>query len=264
MGQGEQSEKRQKLRKLLIDLACMGVIGVVLALIGPFGSFQDPLALRLIVWVGFAYLGYFLYAPIDGVAQRLAPALDLPVWAVRFVGVMVASLPMSVAVWILPRLPDRLRWPDAETALTQYFYVAVVGGMITLLFTLAQRGSVSEPTKDQPLPEDGSTAKESAPRFIDRLPPQLGTDLLALEMEDHYVRAHTRLGSELVLMRLGDAMAELEGVDGRQVHRSWWVARDAVEEVRREGRNLRLVLARGIEAPVSRNRASELKAAGWL
>ncbi|NNC52452.1 MAG: LytTR family transcriptional regulator, partial [Erythrobacter sp.] len=190
--------------------------------------------------------------------------LDLPVWGVRFVGVMVASVPMSVAVWILPRLPDRLRWPDAETALTQYFYVAVVGGMITLLFTLGQRGSVSEPKKEEAQSKDESPAPESASRFIDRLPAELGTDLLALEMEDHYVRAHTRLGSELVLMRLGDAIAELEGVDGRQVHRSWWVARDAVEEVRREGRNLRLVLSRGIEAPVSRNRANELKVAGWL
>ncbi|MBY6127669.1 LytTR family transcriptional regulator DNA-binding domain-containing protein [Qipengyuania aquimaris] len=264
MEQGAPTEKHQKLRKLLIDLACMGVIGVVLALIGPFGSFQDPLALRLIVWVGFAYLGYFLYAPIDGVAQRLAPALDLPAWAVQFVGVMVASIPMSAAVWILPRLPDRLRWPDAETALTQYLYVAVVGGMITLLFTLGQRGSAGEPEREQAQPRDSARKPEPATRFMDRLPPELGTDLLALEMEDHYVRAHTRLGSGLVLMRLGDAIAELHGIDGLQVHRSWWVARDAVEEVRREGRNLRLSLANGLEAPVSRNRAGELRDAGWL
>ena len=83
-------------------------------------------------------------------------------------------------------------------------------------------------------------------------------------MEDHYVRVHTALGSELVLMRLRDAMAHVAEIEGRQTHRSWWVARGAVEDVVREGRNIRLVLARGIEAPVSRAQVSELKEAGWL
>ena len=83
-------------------------------------------------------------------------------------------------------------------------------------------------------------------------------------MEDHYVRAHTVLGSELILLRMRDAVGELEGIDGAQVHRSWWVARDAVEDVKRDGRNLRLVLPGGLEAPVSRARVVELKEAGWF
>lgn len=264
MEKGARTEKHEKLRRLLVDLACMGVIGVVLALIGPFGSFQDPLPLRLIVWLGFAYVGYALYAPIDGLAQRVAPQLDLPVWAVRFVGVMIASIPMSIIVWVLPRLPDRLSWPDAETALTQYLYVAVIGGMITVLFTILQRGKIEQAGQGENASAISSTPAAAQPRFVDRLPPALGTDLLALEMEDHYVRAHTSLGSDLVLMRLGDAMAELENVDGLQIHRSWWVARDAVDAVKRDGRNLRLLLSNGLEAPVSRSRANDLKAAGWL
>ena len=82
-------------------------------------------------------------------------------------------------------------------------------------------------------------------------------------MEDHYVRAHTSLGSELVLMRLGDAIAELKGVDGRQVHRSWWVARTGISDVRKEGGKLTLILKSGAEAPVSRTYSSAVKAAGW-
>ena len=78
------------------------------------------------------------------------------------------------------------------------------------------------------------------------------------------MRAHTALGSELILLRMRDAVAELEGIDGAQVHRSWWVARDAVEDVKRDGRNLRLVLPDGLEAPVSRTRVTELKEAGWF
>ena len=83
-------------------------------------------------------------------------------------------------------------------------------------------------------------------------------------MEDHYVRAHTMLGSDLVLLRLRDALGELDGIEGAQVHRSWWVARDAVEGVERDGRSVRLVLPRGIAAPVARSRMAELTKAGWF
>ena len=83
-------------------------------------------------------------------------------------------------------------------------------------------------------------------------------------MEDHYVRAHTALGSDLVLMRLRDAVAELGDIDGLQVHRSWWVARHAVSDVRRDGRNVRLLLDTGLEAPVSRANVQMLRDAGWI
>lgn len=244
-------------RGILVDLAIMTVIGLALAIIGPLGSFQEPLALRLVVWLGFAYIGYALYAPIDTLAQRAAPRLDLPVWALRLVACVVASIPMAVVVWVLPRLPDRLWMPGLERAIEHYLYVLLVGGLITFLVNLFQRAS------------DGAQFREAAPstsqvRFLERLPPALGSDLLALEMEDHYVRAHTLLGSDLILLRMRDAVAELEGLEGRQVHRSWWVARAAVEDVRRDGRNIRLVLENGIQAPVARANVRPLKDAGWL
>ena len=263
-----QTGRRGFVRGLLVDLAVMTVIGVVLALVGPFGSFNDPLAIRLMVWVGFAWLGYFLYAPIDTIAQRLAPVLDLPEWSLRLVACMVASVPMAVATYAIPRWPDNLQWPGADLALTHYLYVLMIGGLITVINTLV-RVRRAEPTPvvaaaAEPPPSLDAEPTATAPRFIDRLPAELGSELIALEMEDHYVRAHTALGSELVLLRLRDAIAELDGIEGLQVHRSWWVARSAVEDVVREGRNVRLKLARGIEAPVSRANVAMLKEAGWI
>jgi len=253
-------------RGLLVDLAVMTAIGTVLALVGPFGSFNDPLAIRLVVWIGFAWLGYFLYAPIDTIAQRLAPVLDLPAWSLRVVACMIASVPMAMAVWAIPRWPDHVQWPGASFALEHYLYVLMVGGLITLLNTLIQRQRYSDAAAvpAHPAPEKQVEPEPSQPRFLDRLPPELGSELIALEMEDHYVRAHTALGSELVLLRLRDAIAELDGIEGMQVHRSWWVARGAVEDVVREGRNVRLKLARGLEAPVSRANVATLKKAGWI
>ena len=98
----------------------------------------------------------------------------------------------------------------------------------------------------------------------DRLPPALGREVLCLRMEDHYVRVHTPRGSALVLMSLGQAIAGITDVEGLQTHRSWWVARRAVEGLVEDGRNLRLRLSGGLEAPISRARIGELRAQGWL
>jgi len=101
-------------------------------------------------------------------------------------------------------------------------------------------------------------------RFLARLPPRLGRDLLCLQMEDHYVRAHTSTGSDLILIPLHQAVAELQGLDGLQVHRSWWVSRGAVVAVERDGRSVRLKLRNGVCAPVSRRAVAALKAAAWI
>jgi DNA-binding LytR/AlgR family response regulator len=109
------------------------------------------------------------------------------------------------------------------------------------------------------------SADPGRPRLIDRLPRRLrGAELHAIEAEDHYLRLHTEKGSALVLMRLGDAMAELGGIEGARTHRSWWVARDSVlEAVRGKGRAV-LHLKNGLRAPVSRTYAPALRAARWF
>ena len=84
-----------------------------------------------------------------------------------------------------------------------------------------------------------------------------------MEAEDHYLRLHTSRGSDLILMRLADAVAELEGIEGAQTHRSWWVAKAAVVDARRGDGRAVLTLTNGVEAPVSRSYAGALRAAGW-
>ena len=79
----------------------------------------------------------------------------------------------------------------------------------------------------------------------------------------HLVQS-TRAGAELILMRLSDAIGEMDGIEGERTHRSWWVARDAVRTSRRDGRNLRLILHNGLEVPVSRTSVAKLKQLGWI
>ena len=279
MGEGtaEQPSRRgQRVRRIVIDLSIMTVIGVLLALVGPFGSFDAPLSLRLVSWLSLTWIGYAIYSPMGFVVDRLHRSLDLPVLPLWVAAALLATVPMAGLVWIIGRLPGPIAAPSPELALQHYLNVLVIGGAITaLMFTLARSSATrAAPAFDdperapdpvgagaEPLP---TPAAEPAAPFLARLSPSVGDRLLALEMEDHYVRAHTDAGSELILMRMRDAVAELEGIEGLQVHRSWWVARDAVEGSGRDGRNVRLRIAGGLEAPVSRANVQLLKDEGWI
>ena len=254
-------------RKLVIDLTTMVGIGVVMAVIGPYGSFQSSFPVRLAYWVGLGLAGYACYRPIGWLVEQVGRKLELPILLLWIGACLLATVPMTAVVIAIDRLPRGMGWPGFDLLATYYGYVLVVGSLVTVLFFLLERAQVvpSADLSPQPVFMEPPTASAApGPRFLDRLPPELGSELVALEMEDHYVRAHTGLGSDLILLRLRDAIAELDGIEGMQVHRSWWVARGAVADVKRDGRNIRLVLDGGLEAPVSRANVQPLKDAGWI
>ena len=112
----------------------------------------------------------------------------------------------------------------------------------------------------------GSQPERMAPVLTKRLPVQLKEgQIMALKSEDHYVRVYTDIGSALLLMRLSDAIAETEPLDGLQTHRSWWVARSAVKSVIRKTRSAELVLdGAELTVPVSRTGLQKLKVETWV
>lgn len=280
-------------RQLVIDLTVMLAAVLVVAALGPFGTYAiGDYSARVAYWFTALLTGYVFFRPTAILAPPLARRLAFPLVA-TFVGLsLVAAAPATLAIFVLNG--GWRGWPSADDFLGSYPQVALIGLLVGSVFwVLARRresratGSVPAPTParapmqelvasaapapaampmepDQPQPQP--SPPQAAPRapFIDRLPPHLGRDLIALEMEDHYVRAHTSAGSTLLLMRMRDAVAELAGVDGAQVHRSWWVARGAVEGAEVDGRQARLRLRGGLEAPVARNTLPALRERGWL
>jgi LytTr DNA-binding domain len=144
-----------------------------------------------------------------------------------------------------------------------YLYVALIGVVIGIPMSLIRQPHRAAPAA--PLPSPSTTAAPPATTpFLRRIPAKLGPDLLAIATEDHYLRVTTRRGSDLILYRLSDAIAELGPAAGRQVHRSYWVARDAVAAVERHGHRTALRLVNGAEIPVSRTYLRNLREAGWL
>ncbi|OYW80407.1 MAG: hypothetical protein B7Z26_06495 [Asticcacaulis sp. 32-58-5] len=101
--------------------------------------------------------------------------------------------------------------------------------------------------------------------FRQRLPFKFrSADIYALSAEDHYLRVHTSAGQTLILMRLYDAIRELDGIEGSQTHRSWWVAKDAIEDVVKDNGRVTFRLKGEVSAPVSRSFQKALKTDGWL
>ncbi len=254
------------LREWVIELAVMVGIGVALAALGPFGSFElGSFGARLAYWVPAAFIGYAIFRPITLAAFITARRLNLPPIGAAVVGALVAAAPGTFAIAYLGGFR-----PGAEPSFDQlfqlYIQVGLIGVLVMTIFILLNGWSAfgaGDPPASDATPPPASVAARRA-TFLDRLPPAWADRLLALEMEDHYVRAHGPDASALILLRMRDAEAELADVDGMRVHRSWWVARGAVAKAVRDGRGTKLRLTNGLKAPVARDRVAALKAAGWL
>jgi hypothetical protein len=226
-------------------------LGVVLGVIGPFGSYRGGgLGIRVLYWTVSLWAGWLVFGLAVPVLARAAVRRRWPLWAWVPATVAVLAIPaalvgrmLAVAVWPSAGRIDLLEWYG------QFLVVSALANGLVLWRVMATRPTVATPDSADPR---------------DRLPPNLGREVLCLRMEDHYVRVHTPRGSALVLMSLGQAMAGMDDVEGLQTHRSWWVARGAVEGLVEDGRNLRLRLVGGLEAPVSRARIGALRAQGWL
>ncbi len=238
-------------RRGFVVSACAGLF---LALIGAFGSGQAPLPMRLIYWVGLCVAGAVVGTGVSQLIGRDGRA-DARPWLYGGLIAIGITLPFTVVVWLVTEL--MFHGPPRPQALPVYLApVFIITTAMTGLNFLVQR----RPTETHAAPVGAP-----APRFLDRLPPRLrGARIHAVEAEDHYLRLHTSKGEDLILMRLSDAVAELEGIEGAQTHRSWWVARDAVEDARRGDGRATLTLRGGVEAPVSRAYAKALREAGWF
>ncbi|MCY7271849.1 MAG: LytTR family transcriptional regulator DNA-binding domain-containing protein [Sphingomonas bacterium] len=253
------------LREWVIELVVMVAVGVALAALGPFGSFAiGSFGARLAYWIPAALIGYAIFRPITLAALLIARRLDLPELAAAIIGTLVAAIPGTFAIAYLGgyRLGNT---PSFDQLFQLYVQVGVIGVIVMLMFFLLGDGSTRavEPVPGT-VPAIRHSAEPAPAPFLDRLPGAWADRLVALEMEDHYVRAHGPDSSALLLLRMRDAEAELAGIDGMRIHRSWWVARRSVENVVRDGRGYKLRLTNGLEAPVARDRIAALRAAGWL
>ncbi len=198
------------------------------------------------------------------VSQRLLPRQH------RFVQLLtviaIVSLPVT-GVLAGFYYKAAIHWP-LDIWIIQYFYVVVISFIVIFgsYITLKAQGLIDA---DGGQEANGSQVESRAQisgyaKILQRLPSSYqGAELYAISSEDHYLRVYTNQGEELILMRLSDAIRELEQVRGMQTHRSWWVALDAVVEHQRKNGKLILTLKSGVQVPVSRSFDKAVKESGF-
>jgi hypothetical protein len=237
--------------------AVMVLIGTVA---GPFGTFEafGPLA-RVLYWavlvaaaVLVGALGRVMTQEYLGQRRYLSEA---PL--IALIAVALLTLPF----WWITELfvgPDLASHISIET-MALYILCGSVS-VTTLRYAFGRPGEPPSALPEAPETSDRLAAETVAPppepplgpRLLARLAPAHRAPLWRMQVRDHYVDVVTEAGSESLLMRFGDAMAEADGTEGLQVHRSHWVARAAIAGVRREKGRLALRMHDGAEVPVSR------------
>lgn len=265
--------------------ALFAFTAVLLVILGPFGTARQAGLGRLIYWLVMLCTMAWLILPGMSKAMlgnaRIAGMGLLPGAVVLFIA---SSLPMTVIVAlvdltagiygagdfgpsatagvlaeVLARAGEFLSPPQGLSALLLALYTKVLAiNMLSMgLISLFLAGQWMKTGQLAP----GAAPIRPALKFFSCLPPGIGTDLVLLRMEDHYVRVVTRHGQALVLMRLSDAIAELDGIPGVRTHRSWWVALGEVRSTFRKGKRLELVMSEGTHVPVSASHRGAVEAA---
>ncbi len=220
----------------------------------PFGTSALDIGPRFLYFFGLISVGCVQWVLIVRTIHRVTgidpwpPIVTVIVSSTVFAGLMALEVDL-VGGW-LPGAP-------ARSGVAPFF--GLLGGMLAFcLFGQLLVRFIAATATDPPQDAGGEI------RFLKRIPNGIAGDLLCLRTEDHYLRIHTTAGSDLILFRLKDALAELDGAAGMQVHRSYWVARDAIAAIERTGRKTILVLENGLHVPVSESFLPAVRDANWL
>lgn len=160
---------------------------------------------------------------------------------------------LEAACYVLQ--PTNLVWDWAgdflRLSLISMFYWLLANYVVASLFNVRRYGFRVSHVEPKQEPQQQPTIDAETSPLLSRIPLELGDDVIFLAANQHYIDVHTRMGSALVLYRLSDAVKEM-GDRGAQIHRSYWVAYDAIRAIERDGSSLQVVLEDGRSIPVSR------------
>jgi hypothetical protein len=242
------------------------VVGLILAFVGALETSQIAMLPRIAYWQILMLSGATIGLGVSEMIERWGKLrtkqwLEMPVIA-GLIALPLSLMVVGTSTIFFNTSPPSLYAFSMMLGIT--FTISLA--MTALNYLMHWPGKVEPHDAPMAVAPSPPAADEQPNRFTERLPLSMrALDIIALQAEDHYLRVHMAGGgSTLILMRLSDAIAELPADTGTQTHRSWWVAKDAVEAVAKADGRATLQLAGGIEAPVSRSYYKPLSKAGWL
>lgn len=259
-GMGGKTAERERAvtpGRWVIDLAVLVAMGLLMGFLGPFDSERAHVVERYAYWM-ICMVGVGL---VGALTDELLSRCIAVVWRrVTMVSVLMTP-PGSFLVLSTQHLlmGELYGWPAYLKLLWQVWPISLaVMAVRALVWRRPPPRIATRTIIAPPLPEAEAIFRRrlSAKRRDARL--------IAIEAHDHYLKVHTDAGAELITLRFVDALDELAMAHGWRIHRSWWVAAEAVEGVRWRHGVGELRLVGGLTAPVSRTYGLMLKEAGWF
>ena len=248
-------------------------LSLSLAISGPFGTYAACSFVQRL-WCFSVLTGLCLLYGIGARAALQSVFTTLTFWRASLIviGASLFILPVPL-IYLMARLTT-LR-PTALPSQIETAAIVLVFGLATaaIRWTMARESVVPASAAQASFmgaarPADAVAATDDAqpvpPRLFSRLSAADAGQLIRLSARNHYVDVVTDKGTSSLLIRMSDAIAELDGVDGLRVHRSHWVAARAVRGHERKGDKRLLILADGARIPVSRNLQRDVAARGFL
>jgi hypothetical protein len=254
-----------------------------LALSEPSASSGLGLLARIVFWLAHVASALFLFELAQITLGRNAVFARLPplllVTAVGVVGAILFSIfnlllldriaflvgdRMDVEPISFTGLMEELRDSGATSVL---FWVLLNSPRLIMI---AQQKDADEaaslPSDEVPStpPDAADPSSEASSQLLDllsRLPRRIGTDIVAISAELHYLRVFTRSGEALILMSFGRAVEALGVIPGQVIHRSHWIALGHIASLESDGDRVICRLDTDLELPVSRTYRAKLRAA---
>ena len=227
------SEQDQAILLLLLQWQAQTLIPIALLVLVHMGLLKLELFARLSPWVSLSIsgvIGASLFSPV---------ALVLDLWVEAEAGVFTVSELIEEWLGLMP--PIAVSWVAINAPW-------VLGYKVEKL-----------PKPDRMADEPEAPEEVELPDFMSLVEPDKAGTILYMKSELHYLMVVTNSGKSLILYNLTDAVDQLSETAGMLVHRSYWVAFDAVAELTKKGRQGELRLTDGAAIPVSRNRLQEVR-----
>lgn len=234
------------------------VVVVCCGLVGPFGTYEAmPLTQRLGLWAilqGVCWtIGFFTIVPLRFALENKGFSKA----SAFFTACTLSNLligPVFISILSMQRGPGY----SAPAAVWDIIMAAPIVAAIAYVAIAATDLQVFVRRVDEAkIADDAQSAMEPAQLsecpVQERLPVNKRGTLLAMVAQDHYVEVITNKGSELLLMRLSDAVDLCKSLHSLRIHRSAWVSSEGVASVKRERRSTKVVLPGGRELPVARS-----------
>jgi LytTr DNA-binding domain len=263
-------------------IAAGTILSVGLALSEPSASRGLDFPARVVFWLAHVASALFLFELAQITLGRISTFARLPpLVLVVAVGVVGAILFALFNLLLLDRLPfmvgdgleieptslhgmaNELRDSGAVSVL---FWVLLNSPRLFMIARQKDADGTSDTSAGDVMPAQPDTASPplaaGSPllELLSRLPRSIGSDIVAISAELHYLRVYTRSGEALILMSFGRAVEALAVIPGQAIHRSHWVALAHVVAVQSVGDRVICQLDTGLKLPVSRTYRARLRA----